>query len=64
MVKQLEPRVITAAADGSLSRMAGLSMRGAPPGDYTLMIRVIDEASGKRIDLHEPFALLPAQRAQ
>jgi VWFA-related protein len=64
IIKQLEPRAITPAADGALTRFGALNMRGLPDGAYELRLRVTDEASGRSVDLREPFTLLPPARAQ
>jgi len=49
------PTLIRPAPDGALSRMIGLSLESATPGDYELVMRVKDEFSGKALELHEPF---------
>jgi hypothetical protein len=64
IIKQLEPRVIAPAPDGSLSRFAGLAMKGLPAGEYELTLTVADEASSRTIRMREPFAILPPARAQ
>ena len=61
IIKQLEPRAITPAPDGALSRFGGLSMKGLPAGEYELTLTVIDEAASRTIQLREPFAILPPQ---
>jgi VWFA-related protein len=57
ILKRMEPRPIAPAADGALSRFSGVSLAGAPAADYELVIRVIDETTQQRIELHEPFTL-------
>jgi len=49
------PSLILPAADGALSRMIGISLEAASPGDYELVMRVKDEYSGDRRELREPF---------
>jgi hypothetical protein len=61
IIKQLEPRAIAPAPDGSLSRFAGLSMKGLAAGAYELTLTVIDEAASRTIQMREPFAILPPQ---
>jgi hypothetical protein len=34
-----------------------VSLAGAPAADYELVIRVTDETTQQRIELHEPFTL-------
>jgi VWFA-related protein len=63
IVKRLDPRPIAAAPDGSLQRFASLAMRGLPAGDYQLVLRVTDDASGRTIEILEPFTLLPPGRS-
>jgi VWFA-related protein len=53
------PTVIRPAPDGVLSRMIGISLESATPGDYELLMRVKDEFSGSKIELHEPFHVSP-----
>jgi VWFA-related protein len=53
------PTVIRPAPDGALSRMIGISLESATPGDYELLMRVKDEFSGSKIELHEPFHVSP-----
>ncbi|AMY12244.1 VWFA-related Acidobacterial domain protein [Luteitalea pratensis] len=64
IIKQLEPRAITPAPDGALSRFGGLSMKGLPAGEYELTLTVVDEAASRTIQLREPFAILPPAHAQ
>jgi VWFA-related protein len=62
ILKRMEPRPITPAADGALSRFSGVSLTGAPAADYELVITVTDETTKQRIELHEPFTLRAATR--
>lgn len=61
VVKQLEPRPLTPAPDGALSRLAGLSLTGLPAGDYELVLRVTDQIRGETIETREPLAILPPE---
>lgn len=63
VVKRLEPRPIAAAADGALSRLAGLNLAGLAAGDYELILTVTDEIRGETIERHEPLAILPPEPA-
>jgi VWFA-related protein len=49
------PTLIRPTPDGALSRMIGISLESASPGDYELLMRVKDEFSGKTLELREPF---------
>jgi hypothetical protein len=49
------PSLIRPAPDGALSRMIGVSLETATPGDYELVMRVKDEFSGSALELREPF---------
>ena len=59
------PSLINPTPAGALSRMIGLSLDGAAPGDYEIVMRVKDELSGKALELHEPFSVSapPSARA-
>jgi VWFA-related protein len=62
IVKQMEPRVIVQSAGGALSRFSGVSLSGIDAGDYELVLRVVDQLSGRSIERREPFTLLPPAR--
>jgi VWFA-related protein len=49
------PRLINPTEQGAVSTLIGFSLEGAAPGDYTLVMRVRDELSGRTLDLREPF---------
>jgi VWFA-related protein len=49
------PSLIRPGSDGGLSRMIGIPLGSATPGDYELVMRVKDEYSGDRVELREPF---------
>jgi VWFA-related protein len=61
IVKQLPPRPIAPAADGGLSRLAGLNLAGLPAGDYELVLTVRDEVAGQAVERREPLAILPPE---
>lgn len=56
IVKELEPTPLAPGAAG-LSRFAGLSLAGAPAGEYELVISVADEVRGQAVTVREPFAI-------
>ena len=60
-IKQMEPRPIGGTATG-LSRFSGVSLAGVPPGDYELVLRIVDEVRSQSIDIREPFSILPLER--
>jgi len=43
--------------------MIGFSLEWAPPGDYELVMSVRDELSGKKVEMMEPFSVIPAPAA-
>jgi VWFA-related protein len=49
------PNEILPTSIGALSRMIGISLEGAAPGDYEIVMAVKDELSGKKVELREPF---------
>jgi hypothetical protein len=51
------PTRIIPSAEGTLSRMIGFPLRGVPPGDYVLTLRVKDELSGDTLEQREPFSV-------
>jgi hypothetical protein len=61
VVKQLAARPIAPAADGALSRLAGLSLAGLPAGDYELVLTVRDDVAGQAIERREPLTILPPE---
>jgi VWFA-related protein len=63
VVSGMEGSVIRPTSLGALSRLIGFSLRGATPGDYEMQLTFRDELSGKTIDLHEPFRVVPAEEA-
>jgi VWFA-related protein len=59
------PRLIAPTEQGAVSTLIGFSLDGAAPGNYTLVMRVKDELSGKTLNLREPFHVdeTPPRRA-
>ena len=42
---------------GSLLRLNGIQLAGAPPGAYELVLHVKDELDGKELEVREPFEI-------
>jgi hypothetical protein len=42
---------------GALLRLNGISLKGAAPGEYDLVLTIRDELAGKTIEVEEPFAV-------
>ena len=53
-------RAIAGGADGSLSHRLVLSLRGAEPGEYELLLTVEDRLSGGRLERRDVFFVDPA----
>jgi VWFA-related protein len=53
------PAAIRPSARGDLTRQFGFPLAGAPPGEYEIVMTVRDELSGKSLELHEPFTVVP-----
>jgi VWFA-related protein len=60
VVAAMAPNMIKPTSLGHLSRVVGFRLVDAPPGEYDLMMTVRDELSGKTIERHEPFTVVPA----
>jgi VWFA-related protein len=58
-VREAAPTLIQPAGDGRLTRTLGLSLQGAPPGDYSLTLTVKDETTGETLTRTEPFTVAP-----
>ena len=46
-------------SDGRLTRTLGISLLGAPPGEYALDLTVKDERSGQTLSRTEAFTVAP-----
>jgi hypothetical protein len=55
------PTPIAPGPEGSVSQRIDLSLSGAEPGDYNLVLLVRDEVSGQSLELREPFAVEAAK---
>lgn len=53
------PRSIVPGPQGDLGEQVPISLRGAPPGDYEVVVRLDDEVSGERVETRDPFTVLP-----
>jgi VWFA-related protein len=56
----LPPTPIQPTSIGALSRVFGFGLDRAQPGDYELVMTVVDTLSGERIDLSEAFTVVEA----
>ena len=65
VLKSALPTQIRPTSIGALTRFHGLSLAGAGPGDYELVLRVRDEIAGRSVETREPFEIgdLSADRA-
>jgi VWFA-related protein len=59
LVREVPPTLIQPGGDGRLTRTLGISLQGAPPGEYTLMLAVRDEKTGETLSTAEPFTVAP-----
>lgn len=64
LFKKAEPSVITPPPlmlapfpSGSLRRLHGISLAGAAPGEYELILAVTDEVAHRTLTLREPFTI-------
>jgi hypothetical protein len=57
LFKRSRPTEITPTSVGALLRLSGISLQGAPPGEYALVLTIRDELAGKTIEVEEPFAV-------
>jgi hypothetical protein len=55
-----QPSVINPTSLGRLSRLIGAKLEGYAAGDYEIVMSFKDEISGKTLELHEPFTVVPA----
>jgi VWFA-related protein len=45
------------ASGGQVSQMLALSLQGAAPGDYELVLTVADQVAGRTVEVSEPFTV-------
>jgi VWFA-related protein len=60
IVASVAPTAITPTSLGYLTRQFGFRLAGAPLGEYEIIMTFRDELSGKTIELHEPFTVVPS----
>ena len=61
VVRRSEPSVLAPSADGRLTRMVALTLDGIAQGDYELVLRVVNKATGETKESIEPLRI--ARRA-
>lgn len=59
IVREAPPTLIQPGGDGRLTRTLGISLQGAPPGEYSLTLTVKDEKNGETLVRREPFTVAP-----
>jgi hypothetical protein len=57
-VPDTAPTRINPTSLGTLLRLNGMSLTGAEPGEYELVLRVRDEIGGGNLELREPFLMV------
>jgi VWFA-related protein len=57
IVRQAAPTPIAVAVGGKVVRLFALPLEGLGAGDYDLVLDVVDEGSGRKLQSHEPFVL-------
>jgi VWFA-related protein len=60
LFKNAAPTRISPTSLGSLIRLHGISLLGAPPGEYELVLVARDEIGRKTVEVREPFAVAAA----
>ena len=65
LFKNAAPTRINPTSLGSLIRLHGINLGGAPPGDYELVLVARDEIGHKTVEVREPFTVVatPPQAA-
>ena len=57
IVRETAATLIQRTPDGRVTRTVGVSLDGADPGEYTLVLRVTDEATGRTLTRTEAFTV-------
>jgi len=57
LFKSGPPSQINPTSLGALLRLNGISLRGARPGDYELVLTVHDDLAGRTLEVREPFVI-------
>ncbi len=55
--KRSAPTPINPTSVGALLRLNGISLNGAAPGEYELVLTVKDELAGNSVEVREPFEI-------
>jgi hypothetical protein len=58
-VREVPPTLIQPGGDGRLTRTLGISLQGAPLGEYSLTLTVKDEKTGGTLSRSEAFTVVP-----
>jgi VWFA-related protein len=56
--KRSDPTPINPTSVGALLRLNGISLRGASPGQYDLVLTVRDDITGNTVEVREPFTIV------
>jgi VWFA-related protein len=59
-IRRSAPSLIAVAPDQPVMRLIGLGVDGLPAGDYELVLHVVDQTSGRRVERAERFRLEPS----
>jgi VWFA-related protein len=59
IVRETPPTLVQPGGDGRLTRTLGISLQGAPLGEYALTLTVKDEKSGETLSRSESFTVVP-----
>ena len=59
IVRETPPTLVQPGGDGRLTRTLGISLQGAPLGEYSLTLTVKDDKSGETLSRSEPFTVVP-----
>ncbi|MGE5124668.1 MAG: VWA domain-containing protein [Betaproteobacteria bacterium] len=59
VVREAPPTLIQPAPDGRVTRTLGISLQGAPSGEYALVLTARDEKTGKSVTRTEPLTVAP-----
>jgi len=49
--------VLSPFPTGTLRRLHGISLAGASPGEYELILTVADQVAGRTLTIREPFTI-------
>jgi hypothetical protein len=59
LVREAPPTLIQPGGDGRLTRTLGISLQGAPPGEYSLVLAAKNEKTGETVERTEAFTIAP-----